>query len=65
MLFPKQYGPVLGGGDLFENDVTAKVLNARFVRDWDFYHLSHGEVHCGTFVRRQTFTLPAWWETAW
>ncbi|TXS42209.1 hypothetical protein EAO75_33870 [Streptomyces sp. uw30] len=62
-LAPRQWGPVVGGKDLFTEAVTAvyrKVgLKVSYIDDWYTYHLGMGEVHCGTNTLRDASA--AWW----
>jgi hypothetical protein len=45
---PRQFGPRNGQGqDIFETAVLNRVPTARFVDDWNSYHILDGEVHCG------------------
>ncbi|MFI9152311.1 protein-arginine deiminase domain-containing protein [Streptomyces sp. NPDC053367] len=62
-LAPRQWGPVVGGKDIFTaavskayNDAGMKVS---YIDDWYTYHLGMGEVHCGTNTLRDT-SAP-WW----
>jgi protein-arginine deiminase len=61
-LAAKQWGPVIGGKDLFGEAVTdayAKAgLQVAYLDDW-MYHLGAGEVHCGTNTLRETSAR--WW----
>ncbi|MHA3772864.1 protein-arginine deiminase family protein [Verrucomicrobiota bacterium sgz303538] len=57
---PKQYGPRVGGNDLFEADVAAKIPGAVFIDDWSVYHLLDGEVHCGSATKRE-IPQKEWW----
>ena len=62
LYFPRQFGPLDSNGkDIFEQETLKKLPNARFVDDWDLYHVNTGEVHCGTATKRK---LPDfnWWE---
>ncbi|MCQ0025511.1 protein-arginine deiminase domain-containing protein [Streptomyces somaliensis DSM 40738] len=62
-LAPKQWGPVIGGRDVFTDAVTAAYaragLKVSYIDDWDTYHLGMGEVHCGTNTLRDA-SAP-WW----
>jgi protein-arginine deiminase len=64
-LIPKPFGPVVGGKDLFEEDLKTKLaplgLTLDFIDDWFEYHVSLGEVHCGTNTLRAP-TQAKWWE---
>jgi len=61
-LAAKQWGPVIGGKDLFGDAVADVYRKAGFevdyLDDW-MYHLGSGEVHCGTNTLRDA-TKP-WW----
>lgn len=62
-LAPRQWGPVIGGKDIFTVAVsrayTREGLKVSYIDDWDTYHLGMGEVHCGTNTLRDT--SGAWW----
>jgi protein-arginine deiminase len=62
---PKPFGPVVGGVDLFEQDLRRRLsglgLTLTFVDDWDTYHVRLGEVHCGTNTLRRPASPPRWW----
>ncbi|MET9731925.1 protein-arginine deiminase domain-containing protein [Streptomyces sp. NPDC006458] len=62
-LAPRQWGPVIGGKDVFTAAVTAAYRKAgikvSYIDDWYTYHLGMGEVHCGTNTLRDT-SAP-WW----
>lgn len=64
-IFPKPFGPVVGGKDLFEDDLVQKLtalgLTPHSLDDWFEYHVLLGEVHCGTNTLR-TPTTVKWWE---
>ncbi|MDT9682882.1 protein-arginine deiminase domain-containing protein [Streptomyces sp. TRM76323] len=63
-LAPRQWGPVVGGEDLFTAAVTAAYtragLKVSYIDDWETYHLGMGEVHCGTNTLRDASA--AWWK---
>lgn len=65
-LAPKQWGPVVGGKDIFTeavNSVYAKAgFTTAYIDDWYTYHLGMGEVHCGTNTLRDA--RAPWWPTA-
>ncbi|MER5211330.1 protein-arginine deiminase domain-containing protein [Streptomyces sp. NPDC002838] len=62
-LAPRQWGPVIGGKDIFTNAVTAAYtragLKVSYIDGW-YYHLGMGEVHCGTNTLRDASA--AWWK---
>ncbi|GAB2871245.1 hypothetical protein GCM10027074_43480 [Streptomyces deserti] len=62
-LAPRQWGPVIGGKDIFTEAVTAAYRQAgmkvSYIDDWYTYHLGMGEVHCGTNTLRDASA--AWW----
>ncbi len=64
---PKPHGPVVGGVDIFEaqmSEAFAKVgITVAFIEDWDLYHRLSGEVHCGTNTYRQVSATEKWWES--
>ncbi|QGV79487.1 protein-arginine deiminase domain-containing protein [Streptomyces ficellus] len=63
-LAPRQWGPVIGGKDVFTAAVTAAYTGAgmkvSYIDDWYTYHLGMGEVHCGTNTLRDASA--AWWK---
>lgn len=63
-LAPRQWGPVIGGKDIFTSAVTASYtqagLKVSYIDDWETYHLGMGEVHCGTNTLRDASA--AWWK---
>ncbi|KAF0647750.1 protein-arginine deiminase domain-containing protein [Streptomyces fradiae] len=63
-LAPRQWGPVIGGEDVFTAAVTAAYtragLKVSYIDDWSTYHLGMGEVHCGTNTLRDASA--AWWQ---
>ncbi|MEU9731459.1 protein-arginine deiminase domain-containing protein [Streptomyces sp. NPDC048002] len=63
-LAPRQWGPVVGGKDIFTEAVTAAYtgagMNISYVDDWYTYHLGMGEIHCGTNTLRDASGL--WWK---
>ncbi|MFE6134163.1 protein-arginine deiminase domain-containing protein [Streptomyces sp. NPDC056437] len=65
-LAPKQWGPVIGGKDIFTAAVTAAYTQAgmkvSYIDDWYTYHLGAGEVHCGTNTLRDASA--AWWKAS-
>ncbi|MFH0517955.1 protein-arginine deiminase domain-containing protein [Streptomyces sp. M41] len=65
-LAPRQWGPVIGGKDIFTQAVTAVYARAgmkvAYIDDWYTYHLGMGEVHCGTNTLRDA-SAP-WWRRA-
>ncbi|MET8981909.1 protein-arginine deiminase domain-containing protein [Streptomyces sp. NPDC004539] len=62
-LAPQQWGPVVGGKDIFTEAVTAAYRGAgmtvSYIDDYYTYHLGMGEVHCGTNTLRDVSA--AWW----
>ncbi|MDK1344601.1 protein-arginine deiminase domain-containing protein [Streptomyces sp. 378] len=62
-LAPRQWGPVIGGKDIFTEAVTAAYqrvgMAVSYIDDWYTYHLGMGEVHCGTNTLRDASA--AWW----
>jgi protein-arginine deiminase len=68
-IVPKPFGPVVGGVDLFEEDLRGKLaplgLTVKFIDDWVEYHVNLGEVHCGTNTLRKPDPAKwKWWEVA-
>ena len=72
-LVPRPFGPVDGGGvDLFEQELRNTLgalpgVTIHFIEDWYEYHLSDGEVHCGTNTGRTPAVAPGggeWWHFA-
>lgn len=63
-LAPRQWGPVIGGKDIFTTAVTAAYTGAgmkvSYLDDWHTYHVGMGEVHCGTNTLRDASA--AWWK---
>ncbi|XP_060056869.1 protein-arginine deiminase type-3 isoform X3 [Erinaceus europaeus] len=61
---PKPFGPVINGRCCLEEKVCSLLeplgLHCTFIDDFTPYHMLHGEVHCGTNVRRQPFPFK-WW----
>ncbi|XP_049627981.1 protein-arginine deiminase type-3 [Suncus etruscus] len=61
---PKPFGPIINGRCCLEEKVRALLeplgLHCTFIDDFTPYHMLHGEVHCGTNVRRQPFSFK-WW----
>lgn len=64
-IFPKPFGPVVRGKDLFQEDLEKKLkalgLTPHPIDDWEEYHLLQGEVHCGTNTLREPKKVK-WWE---
>jgi protein-arginine deiminase len=62
---PKPYGPVVGGVDIFQNQMqqalAAYGITVKWIEDWDLYHRLLGEVHCGANTDRAITTK--WWES--
>ncbi|MER5768941.1 protein-arginine deiminase family protein [Streptomyces sp. NPDC001985] len=65
-LAARQWGPVIGGKDIFGTAVSAAYARAGFttayIDDWYTYHVNGGEVHCGTNTLRDT--SQPWWKRA-
>ncbi len=63
-LAPRQWGPVIGGKDIFTEAVNTAYrqagLKVSYIDDWYTYHLGMGEVHCGTNTLRDASA--AWWQ---
>ncbi|XP_037355295.1 protein-arginine deiminase type-4 [Talpa occidentalis] len=61
---PKPFGPIINGRCCLEEKVRSLLeplgLHCTFIDDFHTYHVKHGEVHCGTNVRRQPFSFK-WW----
>ncbi|NWI89997.1 PADI3 deiminase, partial [Pitta sordida] len=61
---PKPFGPEVGGKCCLEQRVRELLeplgLSCTFIDDYFTYHIGHGEVHCGTNVRRKPFAFK-WW----
>jgi hypothetical protein len=61
LYFARQFSPEDAlGNDLFEEATSAQLTGALFVDDWDLYHRLDGEVHCGSYVKRNP-AGPNWW----
>ncbi|MER7495214.1 protein-arginine deiminase domain-containing protein [Streptomyces pharetrae] len=62
-LAPRQWGPVIGGKDIFTEAVGTVYrqagLKVSYIDDWYTYHLGMGEVHCGTNTLRDASA--SWW----
>ncbi len=64
LYFPRQFAPKAAGQniDMFEALIASRFSETvRFVDDWAGYHLSIGNVHCGTSVKRAVPTND-WWQ---
>ncbi|MFG3498805.1 protein-arginine deiminase domain-containing protein [Streptomyces sp. NPDC047928] len=63
-LAPRQWGPVIGGRDIFTDAVSTAYRKAgmrvSYIDDYYTYHLGMGEVHCGTNSLRDT--SQRWWK---
>ncbi|KAB1140573.1 hypothetical protein F7R91_35405 [Streptomyces luteolifulvus] len=63
-LAPKQWGPVIGGKDIFTEAVNSVYRSAgmriSYIDDYETYHLGMGEVHCGTNTLRDISS--PWWK---
>ncbi|XP_008851153.1 protein-arginine deiminase type-4 [Nannospalax galili] len=61
---PKPFGPLISAHCCLEEKVRSLLeplgLHCTFVNDFYAYHVHHGEIHCGTNVRRKPFTFK-WW----
>ncbi|XP_077007222.1 protein-arginine deiminase type-4 isoform X2 [Tamandua tetradactyla] len=61
---PKPFGPIIHGRCCLEEEVRSLLeplgLHCTFIDDFYDYHMLHGEVHCGTNVRRKPFSFK-WW----
>ncbi|XP_037684307.1 protein-arginine deiminase type-4 isoform X2 [Choloepus didactylus] len=61
---PKPFGPIINGRCCLEEKVRSLLeplgLHCTFIDDFCDYHILHGEVHCGTNVRRKPFSFK-WW----
>nr|XP_020828349.1 protein-arginine deiminase type-3 isoform X3 [Phascolarctos cinereus]XP_020828353.1 protein-arginine deiminase type-3 isoform X3 [Phascolarctos cinereus] len=61
---PKPFGPMINGRCCLEEKVRSLLeplgLECNFIDDFTPYHMLHGEVHCGTNVRRKPFPFK-WW----
>uniref|UniRef100_F6Z7A6 protein-arginine deiminase n=1 Tax=Monodelphis domestica TaxID=13616 RepID=F6Z7A6_MONDO len=61
---PKPFGPIINGRCCLEEKVRSLLeplgLECNFIDDFTPYHMLHGEVHCGTNVRRKPFSFK-WW----
>ncbi|XP_053432149.1 protein-arginine deiminase type-4 [Nycticebus coucang] len=61
---PKPFGPIINGRCCLEETVRSLLeplgLHCTFIDDFTPYHMLHGEVHCGTNVRRKPFSFK-WW----
>jgi hypothetical protein len=67
LLVPAPYGPWHDGKDRFEEAMrqTLATCDVRvvFIDTWNSYHLTGGEIHCGTNTFRR-LRDPAWWTHA-
>jgi protein-arginine deiminase len=65
LLAPAPRGPHQNGKDLFEEAIREALatcdVRVVFVDAWRAYHMSGGEVHCGTNTFRR-LREPAWWK---
>ncbi|XP_013362865.1 PREDICTED: protein-arginine deiminase type-4 isoform X2 [Chinchilla lanigera] len=61
---PKPFGPFISGCCCLEEKMRSLLeplgLHCTFIDDYHSYHVRHGEVHCGTNVRRKPFAFK-WW----
>ncbi|KAM5246997.1 protein-arginine deiminase type-4-like [Ctenodactylus gundi] len=64
LAIPKPFGPIINGRCCLEEKVRSLLeplgLHCTFIDDFYSYHVRHGEVHCGTNVRRKPFAFK-WW----
>ena len=64
LLVPKPLGPRLNEKDGFEQAIREALagcdVRVVFIDSWNAYHLSGGEIHCGTNTFRR-LRDPAWW----
>lgn len=64
LLVPKPLGPLLNEKDGFELAIREALagcdVRVVFIDSWNAYHLSGGEIHCGTNTFRR-LRDPAWW----
>jgi protein-arginine deiminase len=64
LLVPEPLGPRHNEKDGFEEAIRAALagcdVRVAFIDSWNAYHLSGGEVHCGTNTFRR-LRNPAWW----
>ncbi|KAF8446901.1 hypothetical protein BGX38DRAFT_1191828 [Terfezia claveryi] len=62
VVVPKQWGPLVGGKDIFEEAVREEYkklgIKAGFLDDWTTQHEGGGDVHCGTNSLREG---GKWW----
>jgi protein-arginine deiminase len=77
VVHPDPFGPVIGGVDIFKQDLLDRLgtsmyalgkdgqgLKVNFADDWEVYHILEGEVHCGSNVEASApFADVRWWET--
>jgi protein-arginine deiminase len=63
---PSAHGPIVDGRDAFEADIeqrfAAHGVQVRWVEDWYYAHLLHGEVHCTSNVLRDAGAAAPWWK---
>lgn len=63
LLIAKQFGPVINGVDIIEQQLTSVVSSIgytpRYINDFLPYHVGEGDVHCGTNTLRSLRN--AWW----
>jgi protein-arginine deiminase len=77
VVMPNPFGPIIGGNDLFAQDLQTRLgtsmnslgsdgkgLSVNFADDWDTYHILAGEVHCGSNPEAPApFASAKWWES--
>jgi protein-arginine deiminase len=63
---PDPHGPVVNGNDIFKTQHEAALgalgITVHFIEDFYLYHVSNGEVHCGTNSTRSSGSA-RWWES--
>ncbi|XP_074532268.1 protein-arginine deiminase type-2-like [Halichoeres trimaculatus] len=64
LAIPKPFGPKVNGVCALETEVRSLLeglgLTCMFIDDFATYHIWHGELHCGSNVRREPFK-EKWW----
>jgi len=63
---PDPHGPVIEGKDIFKAALAEPLarigITVDWIEDWDAYHRSYGEVHCGSNATRK-IPEARWWES--